>query len=151
MAIKYRVTLTAQEREVLSGLISTGKGAARKLLHARILLKADESSGAPAWTDEQIAEALETGLSTLNRVRHAFVEKGMDAALNPKRPIRQFRKLNGEQEAQLVALACSAPPEGRVQWTMKLLASRLVELRIIDSISGECVRTTLKKTNLSLG
>lgn len=152
MNVGYRVTLNPEEREHLSGMISAGKGAARKLLHARILLKADRAPGGPAWTDDQIAAALDVGLSTLNRVRHAFVEEGLEAALNRKKPThRQFHKLDGAQEARLVALACSAAPEGRVRWTLHLLASKLIELKIVDSITGECVRTTLKKTNLSLG
>lgn len=152
MKIKYRVTLSNEEREQLSAMIGAGKAAARKLQHARILLKADESSGGPAWTDEQIGDALDASASTLNRVRHAFVEEGLDAALNPKKPSgRHYRKLDGAQEARLIAVACSAAPEGRVRWTLQLLADKLVELSIVKSITGECVRNTLKKMNLSLG
>jgi transposase len=152
MPIKYRVTLTNDERHQLSALVSVGKAAARKLLHARILLKADQAPGRPAWVDEQIAEALEGSVPTVRRVRQSFVEEGLEAALNHKKPTgRQFRKLDGAQEARLIAVACSAPPEGRARWTLNLLADKLVELNIVDSISGECVRTTLKKTSLSLG
>ncbi len=152
MPIKFRVTLTSDERQQLSALVSAGKAAARKLLHARILLKADQAPGGPAWPDEQIAEALESSVPTVRRVRQSFVEENLEAALNRKKPTgRQFRKLDGAQEARLIAVACSAPPEGRVRWTLNLLADKLVELNIVDSISGECVRTTLKKTNLSLG
>ena len=152
MVIKHRVTLSAEERKQLSGMITSGKAAARKLMHAHILLKADQAPDGPAWTDERIMEAFDTSASTLRRVRQAFVEEGLDTALNPKKPLgRQYRKLDGAQEARLIATACSAPPEGRVRWTLNLLADKLVELKVVDAISGECVRTTLKKTNLSLG
>ena len=152
MGIKYRVTLTAQEREELSELIGSGKAAARKLQHARILLKADQSPEGPAWVDEQIMDALEVSHCTVNRVRHLFVEEGLDAALDRKMPTgRQYRKLDGAQEARLIAVACSTPPEGRVRWTLRLLADKLVELNIVESITGECVRKTLKKMNLNRG
>jgi transposase len=151
MNFKYRVTLTSEEREQLSALIGTGKAAARKLLHARILLKADRSSGDAVWTDARIAAALDCGTATIERVRQRFVEEGLAAALNPQKPRnRQFRKLDGAQEAHLVAVACSAPPEGRARWTLNLLADKLVELKIVDSISSECVRTTLKKRTEAL-
>jgi len=152
MPIKFRVTLTNDERHQLSALISTGKAAAAKLVHARILLKADQLSGSPTWTDEQIAEALDGSISTVRRVRQSFVEEGLEAALNRKKPTgRQFRKLDGAQEAHLIAIACSSPPEGRVRWTLNLLADKLVKLSIVDSITGECVRTTLKKMSLNRG
>jgi transposase len=152
MPNKFRVTLTSDERHQLSALVNVGKAAARKLLHARILLKADQAPGRPAWTDEQIAEALDGSVPTIRRVRQGFVEEGLEAALNRQKPTgRQFRKLDGAQEARLIAVACSAPPKGRARWTLNLLADKLVELHIVDSISGECVRTTLKKTSLSLG
>jgi transposase len=151
MPAKYKVTLTADEHHALSALVSKGKAAARKLLHARILLKADATTG-PNWSDAQITTALDVGQSTVHRVRQAFVEAGLEAALNAKRPTeRQYRKLDGAQEARLVALACSAPPEGRLRWTLQLLADKCVELKVVDSIGRECVRTTLKKTNLSPG
>lgn len=152
MRVKYRVTLSVEEREQLAGMINCGKAAARKLQHARILLKADQTPGGPAWTDEQIISALDVSPCTISRVRHLFVEEGLDAALNRKMPTgRQFRKLDGAQEARLIAVACSAPPEGRVRWTLNMLADKLVELNVVESISGECVRNTLKKTNLSRG
>lgn len=152
MPTKFRVTLTNDERQQLSALISTGKAAAAKLVHARILLKADQIPGSPTWTDEQIAAALDASISTVRRVRQSFVEEDLESALNRKKPTgRQFRKLDGAQEAHLIAIACSPPPEGRVRWTLNLLADRLVKLSIVESITGECVRTTLKKTNLSLG
>ena len=149
---KYIVRLTAEERTELEDLIHTGKRAASVLIHARILLKADVGAGGPGWDDERIAEAVECGASTVYRVRQAFVEEGLPAALFRKKPTgRQYRKLDGAQEAHLIALACGAPPEGRATWTLRLLADRLVELEVVDSISPECVRTTLKKTNSSRG
>ncbi len=149
---KYIVRLTAEERTELEDLIHTGKRAASVLIHARILLKADVGEGGPGWDDERIAEAIECGASTVYRVRQALVEEGLPAALFRKKPTgRQYRKLDGAQEAHLIALACGAPPEGRATWTLRLLADRLVELDVVDSISPECVRTTLKKTNSNRG
>jgi transposase len=150
--VKYVVRLNSEEREQLLTLVNTGRGAAAKLLHARIVLKADVSAAGRRWTDAEIAEALETSASTVHRVRQAWVDQGMEAALARKPPAgRQYRKLDGAQEAQLLAVACSAPPEGRARWTLKLLADKLVALDIIDTISPECVRTTLKKTRLNHG
>ena len=146
---KYIVTLTADERQALSDLIAAGKAAAQKLAHARILLKADAAPGGPAWTDERIAEAVEVSDATVERVRRRFVEHGLEAALVRKpqdRPSRP-RKLDGRAEAHLIALACSKPPGGRDEWTMQLLADKLVELRVVDSISDETVRRTLQKTS----
>jgi transposase len=146
---KYRVTLTAEERQGLQDLIAAGKAAAQKLVHARILLKADAAPSGPAWTDERIAEAVEVSCATVERVRQRFVEHGLEAALVRKpqdRPSRQ-RKLDGRAEARLIALACSRPPEGRTEWTMQLLADTLVELEVVDSISDETVRRTLQKTS----
>ena len=125
-----------------------GKGAASKLTHARILLKADAAPGGPGWTDDRIAEAVEVSAATVERVRQRFVEQGLEAALGRKpqdRPSRP-RKLDGRAEARLIALACSKPPEGRTEWTMQLLADKLVELEIVASVSDETVRRTLKKT-----
>jgi hypothetical protein len=152
MDVKYVVKLSAAEYAQVHALLRTGKAAAATQAHARILLKADQGPGGPAWPDAHIAEALEVGLSTVHRVRQAYVEEGLEAALHRKRPTgRQYRKLDGAQEAHLVALACSPPPEGRPRWTLKLLADRLVELQVVDGISPECVRTTLKKTISSPG
>lgn len=146
---RYKVTLDAQERQDLHDLIAAGQAAARKLTHARILLKADAAEGGPAWPDHQIADALEVSVATVERVRHRFVEEGLDAALDRKRRERPARevKLDGRAEARLIALACSAPPEGRAVWTMRLLADKLVELEVVDSISDETVRLALKKTS----
>jgi transposase len=150
---KYKVTLTAEERQLLSDLIATGKAAAKKLTHARILLKADASPDGPAWPDARIAEAVEASVATIERVRQRFVEQGLEAALVRKpqdRPSRE-RKLDGRAEARLIALACSAPPGGRKEWTMQLLADKLVELRVVGAVCDETVRRALKKTRSSRG
>jgi transposase len=150
---KYIVTLTDDERQHLHNLVSAGKAAAQKLTHARILLKADAAPGSPAWPDEQIAEALEVGRATVARVRQRLVEQGLDAALGRKpqdRPSRE-RKLDGAAEARLIALACAPPPAGRADWTLRLLADKLIELAVVDSVSHETVRQVLKKTNSSRG
>jgi transposase len=146
---RYRVTLEAEERQRLLDLIAGGKAAARKLAHARILLKADAAEGGPAWPDGRIAEALEVSTATVERARQRFVEQGLDAAPDRKpreRPPREI-KLDGRAEARLIALACSPPPLGRAVWTMQLLADKLVELEVVDSISDETVRPALKKTS----
>jgi transposase len=146
---KYIVTLTAEERQDLHDLIAAGKAAAQKLAHARILIKADAADGGPAWPDHRIAEALEVSTATIERVRQRFVEQGLDAALVRKAQVRPSRlpTLDGRAEACLIALACSAPPEGRAAWTMQLLADKLVELEVVPSVSDETVRRALKKTN----
>lgn len=150
---KYKVTLTAEERNSLQDLIAAGTAAAQKLTHARILLKADASPGAPAWTDARIAEALEVHVTTVERLRERFVEQGLDAALDRKRQDRPSRErtLDGKAEARLIALACSEPPRGRVRWTLRLLADRLVELEVVEAVSTETVRRALKKTSSSRG
>ena len=148
---KYKVTLTAEECQQLHDLIRAGKAAAKKLTHARILLKADAAEGGPAWPDERIAEALDVSTDTIGRVRQRFVEEGLEAALVRKkqeRPSRE-RTLDGRAEARLIALACSAPPTGRKAWTLRLLADRLVELEIVETVSHETVRRVLKKTSSS--
>jgi hypothetical protein len=150
---KYKVTLTAEERNSLQELIANSKVAAKKLIHARILLKADAAPGGPAWTDVRIADALEVNVTTVERLRERFVEQGLEAALGRKkqdRPSRE-RTLDGKAEARLIALACSEPPQGRVRWTLRLLADKLVELEIVDAVSTETVRRVLKKTNSSHG
>ena len=151
-AKKYKVTLTADEQQQLNKLISTGKAAARKLAHARILLACEESDACRGASDTQVAEAVRVSRPTVERVRKAFVEEGLEQALNAKRA-RQTRPpaFDGESEAKLIALACSPPPQGRSRWTMRLLADRLVELDVFESISHETVRQTLKKTSSSLG
>lgn len=150
MPKKYRVTLTEEERTDLQRLISTGKQSARTLTHARILLKADQAEGGPGWSDEAIAEALEVSIPTIARVRQRFVEEGPEAALYRRPPSKPPAcKLDGSQEAHLIALACSAPPEGRAHWSLRLLADQVVALGYAESASHELVRRTLKKTNSS--
>lgn len=148
---KYLVTLTPEERDWLTGLVSAGKRSALTITRARILLKADQADGGPAWEDRDIAEALDCSARTVERVRQRFVERGPEQALGRKpqdRPSRE-RKFDGAAEARLIALACSQAPEGHARWTLKLLADRLVELEVFDSVSDETVRRVLKKTNLS--
>jgi Homeodomain-like domain len=152
MEKRYRVTLTQEEREGLQKLVSVGKGAARKLARARMLLLADQSDGGQAKADPEIVEALGCGRATVERVRKLFVEEGLEATLQPKPTTRNFeRKLDGKAEAHLIALACGAPPKGRARWTLRLLGDRMVGLGHLESVSHETVRRTLKKTNLSLG
>jgi transposase len=152
MKKKYIVTLTQEERQMLQAMLSKGKAAARKLMHARILLKADVSAGRSALSDDEIAQDVEAGRATVERVRRQFVEEGLEAALERRKPRRQYlRRLDGDGEAYLIALACSKAPEGRSRWTLKLLADRMVQLEYVDQLSDQTVRRTLKKTNLSLG
>jgi transposase len=152
MKKKYIVTLTQAERQMLQEMLSRGKAAARKLVHARILLKADAGGGGPGWSDDAIAEGLEVGRATVERVRKEFVEEGLQAALERRKPRRQYeRALDGDGEAHLVALACSQAPEGRSRWTLRLLADRMVQLEYVDKVSKDTVWRVLKKTNLSLG
>lgn len=146
---KYIVRLEPREREQLQKLVSTGKGAARKLAHARILLQADVSKLGPGWTDQQIAEALDLATRSIEHVRQRCVEQGLEAALERKQRESPAtpRILDGRKEAELVAICCSKPPVGFARWTLKLLADRLVELEIVESISRDTVRRTLQKTN----
>jgi hypothetical protein len=146
---KYIVTLTEDERVSLSSLVSSGKAAAKRITHARILLKADAADGGPAWRDSDIALALDVNVCTVERVRERFVEQGLEAALVRKPQDRPSRLpvFDGDAEARLIALACSHPPEGRARWTLRLLADRLVELEVVEAVSHETVRQTLKKTS----
>jgi transposase len=146
---KYVVGLTEKERSQLETLVRSGRAHARKLLYARILLKAD-ADGPDQWTDERIAEAFEVSTATVARERRRFCEEGLEVALMPKKPGRPRRRvLDGRAEAHLVALSCSDPPEGRERWSMRLLADRMVELGHVEALSHETVRRTLKKTNSS--
>lgn len=147
---KYIIRLTPEERTELEQMTKVGKAAARKLLHARVLLKADVNG--PNWTDKQISEAMDVGTATIERVRRAFVEESLKAALERKRPrTKPPRKLDGEQEAHLIALSCSSAPEGYKRWSLRLLADKMVELEYVDSLSYETVRQVLKKTRSSPG
>ncbi len=152
MRKRYVVELTEGERAQLHTLIGRGTAPARTLTHARILLKANRGEGGPGWADAAIAGALEVGQATVARVRRAYATAGLEAALNRRPPGREYRrKLDGEQEAHLVALACGAPPQGRARWTLRLLAERLVRLEVVESVSHETVRQTLKQTSSSPG
>jgi hypothetical protein len=149
MKKKYIVRLTDEERSELEALVSKGKAAAHKIRRANILLKADADG--PAWTDRQIAEAFSCVIHTAENVRRRCVLEGLPAALERKKQVRpsRQRKLDGEGEARLIALACSSPPEGRERWTLRLLADELVRLEVVDSISPQTVQATLKKTSSS--
>jgi transposase len=148
---RYLVTLTNQERQELHSLINRGKAPARTLTRARILLKADSAQGQTSWTDEEISEALEVHPATVANVRRRFVTEGLDRALHRRPSGHRPRKLDGEAEAHLIALACSHPPRGQQRWTLRLLANRLVELQYVDTVSHETVRQTLKKPRSSPG
>ena len=148
----YVVTLTAAERSCLQALIAKGKVAAQKRLHAQILLKADVGPQGEGWTDQQIVEAFDVGRCTVERVRQRFVEQGLEAALIRKPQQNRIpRKIDGAVEAHLIAAACGKPPEGRKRWTLQLLADRLIVLELVDTVSYETVRRTLKKTKSSRG
>lgn len=147
---KYVVRLTDQERSQLQTLVRRGRAHTRKLLYARILLKAD-ANGADRWTDERIAEAFEISTATVARQRRRYCEEGLEVALMPKKPGRPRRRvLDGRAEAHLLALACSEAPEGRERWSMRLLADRMVELGHVEALSYESVRRALKKTSSNL-
>jgi transposase len=149
---RYVVTLTERERASLAGLIAAGTAPARKLTHARILLKADAQPNGPGWVDDRIAEAVEVSQPTVARVRRQYVEDGLEAALNRRAPRREYRrKLDGRQEARLIAVACGKPPEGQARWTLRLLADKLVELEVVEEVSYQTVRRVLKKTRSSRG
>jgi len=148
----YRVTLEKEERAELTAMVSKGSGNARRMRRARILLMADESQENGGWKDADIAAALSASMRTVERTREKCVEHGIEAALNHTRPQQTRRKiLDGEAEARLIQLACSEAPEGREDWSMQLLADKLIELEVVETVSRETVRTTLKKTNLSRG
>jgi transposase len=146
MAKKYVVDLTEAERDSLRQLVRRGKARVRRVNRARILMLADKDH-----TDEEIAQALQLGRSTVERTRKRFVEEGLEPALSERPRPGKARLLTGKQEAFLVALACSDPPEGRTRWTMQLLADRLIELQVVESIADETVRRLLKKTTRNPG
>lgn len=149
---RYRVVLSAAERARLHTLIGQGRAPARLLTHARILLKANQGEGGPGWSDVAIAGAVEVQTRTVARVRQRYVTAGLDAALERQAPDREYRrKLDGEQEAYLIALACGTPPAGAQRWTLRVLAAEAVRLEVVDTISHETVRQTLKQTTSSRG
>lgn len=147
----FAVKLTAPERALLEEVVAAGRAPARRLTHARILLKADQAEGGPAWSDVRIVEALDVSRATVERVRKQYVTAGLDVALARRRPPPRVRKLDGAAEAHLIAVACSAPPAGRKRWSLRLLAGKLVELEQVDAVSHETVRQILKKTCSSRG
>jgi transposase len=149
---KYIVHLTPDQRTMLEQLTRTGTTTAAMQRHARILLKADAGPNGPGWEDAAIATAVEVSVPTVERVRRQFVTNGLDMALRRKPTTRPSqRKLDGVQEAQLAAIACSPPPQGAERWTLALLADKLVELKVVDSIARDTVRVALKKTSSSRG
>jgi Homeodomain-like domain len=152
MRKQYVVRLSEAERAALRTLTSRGDAPARVQTHARILLKANRGEAGPEWTDDAISTALEVDPTTVARVRKLYVTAGLEAALHRKAPDRVYRrKLDGEQEARLVAVACSEPPTGHTRWTLRLLANKLVELEVVETVSYETVRQTLKQTGSSRG
>ena len=152
LKIKYVVRLSAEERQALEEVLRKGKAAAQRRQHAQILLKVDEGPLGPAWTTERTAESVGVSAQTVINVRRRLVEGGFEASLGRKKQVRPSRSivLDGEKEARLIALACGKPPAGHARWTLRLLADRLVELQIVESVSPETVRQSLKKTNCSL-
>jgi Homeodomain-like domain len=152
MRKQYVVRLSEEERADLLTMIGRGVAPARAQSHARILLKANRGEAGPEWTDAAISAALEVDPTTVARVRKLYVTEGLEAALHRKAPERAYRrKLDGEQEARLVAVACSEPPAGQKRWTLRLLADTLVELAVVETVSYETVRQTLKQTGSSPG
>ncbi len=144
----YVVTLSAEERVALTGLVSVGTAAARKIVRARILLLADEASEETGKSDAEIVNALGCGRATVGRVRKQFVEEGLEATLQRKPTLRTYEnRIDGEAEAHLIAMTCGSPPDGRSRWTLRLLADRMVALGHIESVSHETIRMTLKKTS----
>jgi homeodomain-containing protein len=146
------VRLTEAERAVLTDLLAGGAAPARTQTHARILLKTDQGPAGPGWTDARIATALEVGERTVARVRARWADHGLEDALQRRPPRREYRrKLDGAAEAHLIALACAALPPGKQRWSVRVLAAKLVEAEVVESVGRETVRTTLKKTCSSRG
>ena len=145
---KYIVRLSKEERKALKRLVSSGKGSARMFTRAHILLKADGGEAGPEWPDQKIGDAFDVTIQTIERVRKQLVTEGFDAVLKRRKYTQKVsrKKIDGDVEAHLIALACSEAPEGYKQWSLRLLAGKLVELGYVDSISHEAVRRALKKT-----
>ena len=148
---KYIVELTSEERKQLQQLVKKGKVPGYKIRHAQMLLKADQGNQGPGWPDAQVAKVFAAHVTSVERLRKRFIEQDLEAALERNKRNNYARKLDGDAEAHLIAIACSAPPAGRSEWSLRLLADRLVELSVVDSISYMTVSRTLKKTNLSRG
>lgn len=151
MVKKYIITLSEEERQSLEQFTTTGKHAAYQINHARILLKADRNQTGGSWCDVEIEAALDVSLRTIERVRQRFVEEGLECALKQRPGAGRKRQMQGEQEAHLIALRCSEPPQGQARWTLRLLAGQMIELGYVETISYETVRQTLKKTSYNLG
>ena len=151
MQKKYVVELTSEERKQLTALVKKGKTAGYKIRHAQMLLKVDQGKKGSGWSDSTVAEAFTAHITTVERLRKRFVEEGLEAALERHNRKNYTRKLDGDAEAHLIAIACSEPPEGRNEWSLRLLADKLVELKVVDSVSHMTVSRTLKKTNSSRG
>jgi transposase len=152
MPKKYIVQLKPEERQQLLELTQNGHAAAKTITHARILLRADSAEERAGWSDEAIADALDISITTVERVRKAYVQQGLKPALERKVRLRhRSRRLNGSQEAHLIALACSEPPTGHARWTLRLLAGKLIELESLETLSHDTVQRTLKKMNSSRG
>jgi transposase len=152
MQKKYVVKLGEEEKALLEQLVKSGNGPARKLLRAWILLKSNANEGGPNWSYEKICQAYDVSEVTVYQVRKAYVEQGLEKTINRKKPEREYEhRLDGEAEAHLVALACSEAPDGQERWTLRLLQDRMIRLEYVEVVSHETIRTTLKKTNLSLG
>jgi len=148
---KYRVELTEEQRSDLLERLGRGERPAAEQTRVRVLLKVDEGPEGPAWTDNRTAEALEVAEGTVAGIRRRFCERGLTGCVERKSPDREYdRKLDGDQEAKLIQLACSEAPEGRSQWSLRLLADEMVELNVVEDLSHETVRQTLKKTSSSL-
>lgn len=146
MRKKYVVRLSQAERETLEQTVKAGNISVRKLTHAWILLKSDTNEGGPSWSDKQICEAFDVSKVTVYQVRKAFVENGLEKAINRKKPEREYEhRVEGEAEAHLIALACSNAPNGQERWTLRLLQDRMIKLEYVEDISHETIRTTLKK------
>lgn len=150
MTPKYRVQLSAEEHQKLQSVVRKGKAAAYKRLNAQMLLKADEGENGPAWKDKDIANAFEVSIRTVERLRERLCSRGFENCLERAKGAGRKRKLDGTQEAELIVLTCSEPPEGRARWTLRLLADRMVELEYVEAISHETVRRLLKKRNQTL-
>ena len=149
---KFVVALSPEQRQLLEAMTRTGTHAAMALAHARVLLLADAAEAGGGEPDGAIAEAVGVSAGTVARARKRFATAGLEAALHRRRPTgRQYRKLDGAQEARLIAVACSEPPDGRSRWTLRLLADKLVELEVVDTIDPATVHRTLKKTTSSRG
>lgn len=150
--VRYKVTLSKEEREELISIINKGHHTSQKFRNAYILINCDEGDYSEKITNEQISKVLKVGMRTIDRVKKRFVEEGFESVLERKPPDREYEiKADGDVEAHLIALCCSEAPKGYSRWTLRLLADKMVELKYIDSISHETVRRTLKKTNYVLG